>query len=64
MTDAQTDYFAVLARLAARTTYGPLYFATTTFAPRTEDEDGYDYRADHDPSGWEADRQALREYGR
>jgi hypothetical protein len=38
MTDAQPDYFAVLARLAARTTYGPLWFATTTFAPQAEDE--------------------------
>jgi hypothetical protein len=64
MPEPQPDFYAVLARLAARTTYGPLWFATTTFAPRTEDEDGYDYRADHDPSGWEADRQALRENGR
>jgi hypothetical protein len=64
MTDAQPDYFAVLARLAARTTYGPLWFATTTFAPQAEDEADYNPRADWDPFGHEADRQALREYGR
>jgi hypothetical protein len=38
MPEPQPDFYAVLARLAARTTYGPLYFATTTFAPQAEDE--------------------------